>query len=120
MAKKAIIPASETERVLEKMGLRIKNARLRRNITAEEIADRAGISKGTLTSIEKGMASVSIGAYASVLYVLGMEKDLELVATDEEGKQKFEKMYLKKRERAAKGRTGDISRLKKVVGNVNG
>ena len=27
-----------------------------------------------------------------------------VVATDEEGKQKFEKMYLKKRERAAKGR----------------
>lgn len=104
MAKKAIIPASETERVLERMGLRIKNARLRRNITAEEIADRAEISKGTLTSIEKGMASVSIGAYASVLYVLGMEKDLELVATDEEGKQKYGKMYLKKRERAAKGR----------------
>jgi len=104
MVKKSIIPAIETEQALKKMGVRIKNARLRRNITAEEIADRAGISKGTLTSIEKGVATVSIGAYASVLYILGMEKDLELVATDEEGKQKFEKMYLKKRERAAKGR----------------
>ena len=40
MVKKAIIPTPETERVLEKMGLRIKNTRLRRNITAEEIADR--------------------------------------------------------------------------------
>ena len=97
---------------MEKIGLRIKNARLRRNITAEEIADRAGISKGTLTSIEKGVSSVSIGAYASVLYTLGMEKDLELIATDEEGKQKFEKMYLKRRERAAKERTGDISEAK--------
>ena len=86
------------------MGIRIKNARLRRNIRAEEVAERAGISKGTLTSIEKGVAGVSIGAYASVLYTLGMEKDLELIATDEEGKLKFEKMYLKKRERAAKER----------------
>ena len=104
MAKKSTILTSEMERTLEKMGFRIKNARLRRNITAEEIADRAGISKGTLTSIEKGVSSVSIGAYASVLYTLGMEKDLELIATDEEGKQKFEKMYLKRRERAAKER----------------
>ena len=53
MAKKSTILTSEMEQALEKMGLRIKNARLRRNITAEEIADRAGISKGTLTSIEK-------------------------------------------------------------------
>ena len=104
MAKKSTIHTSEMEQALEKIGLRIKNARLRRNITAEEIADRAGISKGTLTSIEKGVSSVSIGAYASVLYTLGMEKDLELIATDEEGKQKFEKMYLKRRERAAKER----------------
>lgn len=104
MAKKSTILTSEMEQALEKMGLRIKNARLRRNITAEEIADRAGISKGTLTSIEKGIATVSIGAYMSALNVLGMEKDLELVAMDEEGKQKYEKVYLKKRERAAKGR----------------
>ena len=104
MAKKSTILTSEMNRTLEKMGLRIKNARLRRNITAEEIADRAGISKGTLTSIEKGVASVSIGAYASVLHALGLGNDLELIATDEEGKQKFEKMYLKKRERATKGR----------------
>ena len=104
MAKKSTIHTSEMEQALEKMGLRIKNARLRRNITAEEIADRAGISKGTLTSIEKGIATVSKGAYVSALIVLGMEKDLELVAMDEEGKQKYEKVYLKKRERAAKGR----------------
>ena len=104
MAKKSTIFTSEMERTLEKMGFRIKNARLRRNIRAEEVAERAGISKGTLTSIEKGVSSVSMGAYASVLYTLGMEKDLELIATDEEGKQKFEKMYLKRRERAAKER----------------
>ena len=104
MANKSTILTSEMEQALEKMGLRIKNARLRRNITAEEIADRAGISKGTLTSIEIGIATVSIGAYVSALNVLGMEKDLELVAMDEEGKQKYEKVYLKKRERAAKGR----------------
>ena len=104
MAKKSTILTSEMEQALEKIGLRIKNARLRRNITAEEIADRAGISKGTLTSIEKGVSSVSIGAYVAVLHALGMGTDLELIATDEEGKQKFEKMYLKRRERAAKER----------------
>ena len=75
-----------TERVLEKMGLRIKKARLRRNINAEALAEESGISRGTLAAIEKGSKSVSIGAYAAVLQVLEMEKDLELIAVDVDGK----------------------------------
>ena len=50
MTKKAIIPTSELGTVLKETGFRIKNARLRSNITAEKIADRAGISQGTVTS----------------------------------------------------------------------
>lgn len=102
MAGKTVILTPNTERVLEKMGHRIKKARLRRNIRAEELAEQAGISKGTLTAVEKGVATVSIGAYAAVLHVLDMERDLELIATDEAGKQKYQSPFLPNRERATK------------------
>lgn len=89
MTGKKIIFTSDTEQILKKMGLQIKSARLRRNIKAEEVAEQAGISKGTLTAIEKGVSTVSIGAYAAALQVLGLEKDLGLVAVDDEGKKKY-------------------------------
>ena len=102
MAKKGKRLTPDTELVLKKIGNRIKNARLRRNIRAEELAEQADISKGTLTAIEKGQATVSIGAYAAVLQELGMVEDLELIALDEDGKQKYKKTSFVDRKRATK------------------
>ena len=102
MARKTVILLPSTQRVLEKVGANIKRARLRRNIRAELLAERAGISVDTLSAIEKGVSTVSIGAYAAVLAVLEMDNDLEMIALDEEGKQQFKEHNLKKRERATK------------------
>jgi len=103
MVGKAVILMPETMQILEKMGVRIKKARLRRNIRAEQLAENAGISKGTLSAIEKGAATVSIGAYAAVLCALDMESDLDRIALDEKGKQQHQNLNLPKRIRA-KGR----------------
>ena len=103
MAGKAVALMPETMRTLEKMGIRIKKARLRRNIRAELLAECAGISKGTLSAIEKGVPTVSIGAYAAVLCALGMENDLNIIALDEKGKRQYRDLNLPKRIRA-KGR----------------
>lgn len=102
MARKTVAFTLETEFIIEKMGIRIKKARLRRNIKAEVLADRAGISKGTLSSIEKGVSTVSIGAYVAVLYALDMKNDFELVAVDEQGKQCYQESNLHQRKRATK------------------
>ena len=40
--------------ILQEMGDNIKLARLRRELTAEQVAERAGISRYTLWQIEKG------------------------------------------------------------------
>lgn len=104
MARKKVVLLSSTEQALEKVGTNIKRARLRRNIRAELLAGRAGISVDTLASIEKGVSTVSIGAYAAVLAVLKMDNDLEKIALDEEGKRQFKEHNLKKRERATKKR----------------
>ena len=104
MARKKVVLLPRTEQALEKVGANIKRARLRRNIRAELLVERAGISADTLTSIEKGVSTVSIGAYAAVLAVLEMDNDLEMIALDEEGKQRFKENNFKKRERATKNR----------------
>ena len=70
-------------KILEEMGENIKLARLRRKLTAEQVAERAGISRSTLWQVEKGLPSVSMGTYAQVLFVLGLEKDLLLLSKDD-------------------------------------
>ena len=102
MEKSILGLSSTTRQLLKKMGIQIKTARLRRNIKAEKMAKEAGISKGTLTAIEKGAETVSIGAYAAVLQCLGMEMDLCLIAVDEEGQKQYPKPLLSRRKRATK------------------
>ena len=70
-------------KIIEEIGGNIKFARLRRKLTAEQVAERAGISRSTLWQVEKGLPSVSFGTYAQVLFVLGLEKDLLLIAKDD-------------------------------------
>lgn len=95
MPKKSITLLPETEAILEQMGLQIKYARLRRKLPAEVVAQRAGISRATLVSIEKGASSVAIGYYAAVLHTLdGMEKDLLMIAKNDELGRKLQDMEL--------------------------
>lgn len=76
------------QRVLRKFGRDIRVARLRRRIPTTIMAERASISRMTLNKVEKGNPGVSIGAYATVLFVLGLTdrlRDLADVTTDTVG-----------------------------------
>lgn len=70
-------------RTLKTLGENIQLARLRRRLSMTQIAERAGISRPTLTAIEAGSPNVSIGNYAMVLFVLGFSDDLTTVASDD-------------------------------------
>lgn len=70
-------------RRLRELGENIRLARLRRRLPATQVAERAGLSRQTLSAIEHGEPSVTIGAYATVLLVLGLDADLALVAADD-------------------------------------
>lgn len=63
-------------KALRKLGQDINYARRRRRITIELMAERADLSRATIGKIEKGDPSTSMGGYAAVLFVLGMEKRL--------------------------------------------
>ena len=103
MSKKATVVLPQTQEILNQMGEQIRLARLRRHLSAELVAERAGISRMTLSNIEKGSSSVAIGSYAAVLHALnGMDKDLLLVAKDDELGRKLQDLELPTRRRAPK------------------
>ena len=94
-----IVPA--TEEILQTMGEQIKLARLRRNLSVELVAARAGISRASLWNVEKGSPSVAIGIYAAVLHALNnMDKDLLLVAQDDIMGRRMQDLNLPIRKRA--------------------
>jgi len=77
----AILP--KNLKVLNVLGEHIQLARLRRKFSAEQVAERAGISRKTVYNIEQGIPTVAIGSYLQVLFVLGLEKDLSMVAASD-------------------------------------
>ena len=107
MGKKSVVLMPGTIEILEIMGSQIKMARLRRRISAELAAERAGISRTTLWAVEKGSPSVSIGIYAAVLHSLnGMDRELLHIAKDDELGRKLQDLELPIRKRAPQ-RKGD-------------
>jgi len=69
-----------TDERLRQLGERLRLARLRRRLSAKHVAERAGMAPMTLRSVERGGAGVTMGAYLAVMQVLGVEKDLDLLA----------------------------------------
>ncbi len=74
----AILP--KNLRILKDLGEHIQLARLRRKLSADQIAERTGLGRKTIYNIEQGSPTVAIGSYLQVLFVLGLEKDLTMVA----------------------------------------
>ena len=83
MSRKIVKILPSLEEILQSFGENIRLARLRRKITTTLLAERAGISRVTLGKVEKGDGGVSMGIYANVLFCLGLEKDLLMLASDD-------------------------------------
>jgi len=90
------------QKTLTTLGENIRLARLRRRYSMEQVAERADISRPTLHSIERGNSNVTIGAYAKVLFVLGLEDDIARVATDDILGRKLQDFGLVVKKRAPK------------------
>jgi len=98
--KRPLLPTQQ--KTMTALGENIKFARLRRDLSSEQVAERAGISRGTLVKVEKGDEGVAVGYYFRVLAVLGLDKDLLLVAKDDELGRALQDAKLTPRERASK------------------
>jgi transcriptional regulator with XRE-family HTH domain len=102
MAKTTTVLLPSVQCRLTSLGENLRLARLRRDLSAEMVAERAGISRQTLSSLENGSGSVSMATYVQVLFVLGLEKDLDLLARDDELGRKLQDAKLPIRVRARK------------------
>ncbi len=71
-------------RALAVMGENVRLARRRRGLSQALLAERAGMSRPTLRSVERGAPTVTLGALANVLHSLGLEDDLLAVGSDDE------------------------------------
>ena len=107
MSRKGATVLPQTQAILTQMGEQIKLARLRRNLSVELVSERAGISRATLWSVEKGSPSVAIGIYAAVLHALNsMDSDLLMIAKDDELGRKLQDLQLPVRKRAPNKKEG--------------
>ena len=88
MKKKKQVLFPKHQKILTQLGENIKLARKRRKLTTTQVSERANINRTTLYQIEKGSASVSMGAYFNVLRVMGLHNDfLQLAADDTFGRK---------------------------------
>ncbi len=100
--KKEQVILPKNLRLLKTLGENIRLARLRRKHSAEQVSERAGIGRNTLWKIEKGAPEVAIGSYLQVLFILGLEKDLGLVASNDPLGRKLQDAQLTPKDRAPK------------------
>jgi transcriptional regulator with XRE-family HTH domain len=98
--KRPLLP--KHERMMRELGENFRLARLRRDLSSEQVAERAGISRNTLIKIERGDEGVAIGMYFRVLIVLRLEDDLTNVAKDDILGRKLQDAGLLTSQRASK------------------
>ena len=111
MAKTPIVLLPKHKRLLAELGGNLRLARLRRRLSAEQVAERADISRSTLHLMESGAAGTSLGKLLQVLVVLGLEADMVRLAADDVFGRKLEDARLTEtRQRAPKKIRGKAGR----------
>lgn len=91
MARKNILtstPPYAVEQALKRLGANLRTARLRRNLTIEDVAQKIGTGPRAVMYAEKGKGSTSAAVYTALLWtydLLGPMNDLADPALDEEG-----------------------------------
>ena len=98
-------PPYVVEQSLKRLGANLRTARLRRNLTIDDMAEKIGTGARAVADAEKGKPSTGIAVYAAMLWALDLLKQMVDVAApekDEEGQ-----ILALSRERArARPRTG--------------
>ncbi len=89
-AKNTLIqaPPYPVERAIRRLGANLRTARLRRNLTIEEVGEKIGTGPRAVSDAEKGKVSTGIAVYTALLWaydLLGPMNELADPALDEEG-----------------------------------
>ena len=119
MGKTTPLLVPRLARLLDGLGTLLKLARLRRKYSAEVVAQRAGVTRRTLSKVEQGDPGVALGIYARVMQVLRLENDLALLAKDDELGRKLQDAGITSKLRAPKQPPAErsVKRLPQTQGN---
>ena len=82
-------PPYPVEQAVKTLGANLRTARLRRNLSIQELAEKIGVERHAVSAAEKGKPSSGIAIYVAMLWTLGLIDQLNEVADpnrDEEGK----------------------------------
>lgn len=86
--KRPILLSSPEADALERLGRRVRLARLRRNLSQDEMAERAGVTRKTYVALEQGRETVNIGMLVKALAALGyLDRLPDLLASDPVGEE---------------------------------
>ena len=66
--------------MLRLLGKRLREARVRRGLRQEDVAEKLGFSRSTIAAVERGNMTTAMGVYLSVLWVYGLEREVDLLA----------------------------------------
>lgn len=102
MANTTAVLFPKMQQILSEVGDNIRLARLRRRLSSEQVAERAGISRSTLVKIEQGHPGVGIGHFLNVMRVLGLASDFLLLAKDDVFGRKLQDLQIETKKRAPK------------------
>jgi transcriptional regulator with XRE-family HTH domain len=96
-------PPYPVEQALTRLGQRLRTARVRRNFTIQEVADKIGTGPRAIMDAEKGKASTGIGVYVALLWVYDLLSPFNEVANPNLDEQGLALAAAKEKTRARKG-----------------
>lgn len=73
-------PPYPVERAIKRLGTNLRTARLRRNLTIEEVGAKIGTGPRAVSDAERGKISTSIAVYTALLWVYDLLSPLEALA----------------------------------------
>ena len=81
--RKAVIMSGPEVETLRRLGQTMRLARLRRDLSQVELAERMGVARPTVAALEKGNPGVGVGPLLKAMSVMGYTSRLgDLLATD--------------------------------------
>jgi len=82
------VPPYTVEKAIKRLGANLRTARLRRNLTIKDVAQKIGTGPRAVSDAEQGKITTAVAVYTALLWaydLLGPMEELADPATDEEG-----------------------------------
>lgn len=99
-------PPYAVEQALKLLGANLRTARVRRNLTVQQVAEKIGAGSRAIADAEKGKPSASIATHAGLLWAFDLLDQLDSVAAPDRDKEGSALARSRERTHAHRGRGG--------------